>query len=195
MPSYVPIIKNSATGAIVYLFLSPRQGVGEFQTNPTIEAGDVKISLDGGAFVNLTTLPIVTPAGSKAVKLTLSQAETNADNIAILFNDQSGGQWCDAMISLQTAARQFDDLPTAAANATELLDQAAGVETNRTLRQAMRLMLAVLCGKSSGHATSTVIYRDTNDTKNRTTATVSAGDRKFGHPGCVLSAGCRDRGP
>lgn len=65
------------------------------------------------------------------------------------------------------------DIPTANANADALLDRTAGVETNRTVRQAMRLMLAALAGKLSGAATTTVTIRDTNDSKNRITATVT----------------------
>ena len=59
-----------------------------------------------------------------------------------------------------------------------LLDVAAGVETNRTLRQALRLILAAICGKASGLATTTAVYRDTNDSKDRITATVdTSGNR------------------
>ena len=59
-----------------------------------------------------------------------------------------------------------------------LLDLTAGVETNRTLRQAFRLMLASLAGKLSGAAGTTVTIRDTNDTKDRVVATVdSSGNR------------------
>lgn len=73
---------------------------------------------------------------------------------------------------------QLGDLPTANETADALLDRAAGVETNRTLRQAMRLMLAVLCGKASGMATTTAVFRDTNDLADRVTATVdSSGNR------------------
>lgn len=66
------------------------------------------------------------------------------------------------------------DVPTAVENATELLDQAAGVETSRTVRQAMRLMLAALAGRISGAATTTVTIRDTNNTKNRIVADVDS---------------------
>jgi hypothetical protein len=59
-----------------------------------------------------------------------------------------------------------------------MLDLAAGVETNRTLRQALRLMLATLVGKLSGAAGTTVSVRDTNDSKDRVVATVdSSGNR------------------
>lgn len=43
-----------------------------------------------------------------------------------------------------------------------------------TWRQAVRLFLAGLAGKSSGHGTATVVYRDVDDTKNVITATVDA---------------------
>lgn len=69
-------------------------------------------------------------------------------------------------------------VPTANANADALLDRAAGVETNRTLRQALRLMLASMAGKLSGAATTTITVRDTNDSKDRIVATVdSSGNR------------------
>lgn len=55
-----------------------------------------------------------------------------------------------------------------------ILDRAAGVETNFTLRQALRLMLAAAASKLSGAATTTVVIRDINDTKARITATVDA---------------------
>lgn len=110
MTSYVPVVKNNASGAILYTSLAPRTASGIWQSNPTLAAGDVKISLDGGAFANLNTLPAVTPASGKAVKITLSQAETNADNIVILFSDASGAEWCDKTITIQTVSQQFNDL-------------------------------------------------------------------------------------
>lgn len=55
--------------------------------------------------------------------------------------------------------------------ADALLDRTAGVETNRTLRQTLRLMLSALAGKVSGAGTGTETFRDTNDSKNRIVAT------------------------
>jgi hypothetical protein len=55
-----------------------------------------------------------------------------------------------------------------------VLDRSAGVETNFTLRQALRLILSSTVAKLSGAATSTVTIRDINDTKARITATVDA---------------------
>jgi hypothetical protein len=64
--------------------------------------------------------------------------------------------------------------PTANENADALLDRAAGVETGLTFRQAMRLIAAVLLGKASGMSSTTAVFRDTNDTKDRIQATVDA---------------------
>jgi hypothetical protein len=68
------------------------------------------------------------------------------------------------------------DIPTAAENADALLDRANGIETGYTPRQALRIMSAVLGGKSSGHPGNPV-YRNLSDTADRVTATVSSGNR------------------
>jgi hypothetical protein len=56
----------------------------------------------------------------------------------------------------------------------DLLDAAAGVETNLTLRQFLRLATSALFSKSSGMGTSTVTMRDYNDSKDRIVAMVDA---------------------
>jgi len=66
------------------------------------------------------------------------------------------------------------DIPTANANADALLDRSAGVETGVTVRQALRGILSSALAKLSGAATTTVVIRDVNDTKNRISATVDA---------------------
>lgn len=48
------------------------------------------------------------------------------------------------------------------------------IEGTTTLRQLMRGFAAVLLGKASGLASSTAVYRDIGDTKDRVTATVDA---------------------
>lgn len=117
MATYVPA--KRATELIFYLGLTS-QSTGQFQTNPTLAAGDVKLSKDGGALANLTTLPAVTPAGSKLVKVTLSSTEMTADNVTVVFSDAAGAEWDDVIINIQTAARQIDDLlPTASYTAPD----------------------------------------------------------------------------
>lgn len=126
MTTYVPVRKNDANGAILYISLSPQIPTGIFQANPTLATGDVKISIDGGAFANLGTLPAVTPAGGKSVKVTLSQAETNGDNLALLFSDAAGAEWCDLFVNIQTTARNIDDLAYPATSGRSLNVSAGG---------------------------------------------------------------------
>lgn len=70
---------------------------GAFKANPTIAAGDFKISINGGAFANLTTLPTVEPAAGVAVLITLSGPETEGGSIIVTAIDQtSPKEWADA---------------------------------------------------------------------------------------------------
>jgi len=74
----------------------------------------------------------------------------------------------------KTAAQAGDDMGVTDAGADAILDRTDGVETGVTLRQAQRATLAVVAGKSNGVTTTTAHFRDTNDTKNRITATLDA---------------------
>lgn len=112
MPSYVPAKKNTAF--ILYVALSSQAQGATFQSNPTIASGDWKVSIDGGALANLATLPAVTPASSKMVKISLSTSEMNGDNITVVGSDASGAEWRDIVINIQTSAQQIDDLATQA---------------------------------------------------------------------------------
>ena len=67
---------------------------------------------------------------------------------------------------------QLDALPTAAENATALL--ASAVEGAITVLQSLRLANAALGGKASGLDTTTAVFRDLADSKDRITATVDA---------------------
>jgi hypothetical protein len=111
MPSYNPAKKN--TQYIFYIFLRSQANSNIFQVNPTIASGDFKVSIDGGAFANLATLPVVTPAGGKAVKVTLSTSEMNGDNIAFYGSDVTGAEWADFAHNIQTTSQNFDGLDTA----------------------------------------------------------------------------------
>ena len=71
------------------------------QVTPTIVAGDVKVVKDGGAPANIATLPTVS---GTVVTYTLSATETNADSILVLFKDQSGDEWVDVTVKIETEA-------------------------------------------------------------------------------------------
>jgi len=76
-----------------------------FQGNPTIAAGDFKVSKDGGALTDLTTLPVVTPAASVMLKIVLSATEMTADNVTIVGIDQTATkEWADFSLNILTTA-------------------------------------------------------------------------------------------
>lgn len=88
---------------VIYIALEDTANPGSFKAAPTIEAGDFKISKDGGALANLATLPTNEPAGSIWVKIALSATEMNADNVAIQGIDQTAPkEWSDFALSIPT---------------------------------------------------------------------------------------------
>lgn len=72
----------------------------------------------------------------------------------------------------KTAAQAGDAMNLTAAAVDAIIDEA--VEGSYTLRQALRVILAVLAGKVSGMNSLTPVFRDINDTKNRVTASTDA---------------------
>jgi hypothetical protein len=108
----------------VYTFtrgLYDATGGGKFRVNPTIAAGDFKISKDGGPLVNLATLPVVQPAGSALVVFSLTATEMTATRVTILGVDQVGGEWTEVMEHLEPAVKSLADVPTAVAVADAIL--------------------------------------------------------------------------
>lgn len=95
----------NAEDFIFYAALSDMNVKGSFKSNPTIAAGDFKVSKDGGALANLATLPAVTPASSVMVKFTLSSTEMTADNVTVVGVDQtSPKEWADFVVNIVTQA-------------------------------------------------------------------------------------------
>lgn len=78
---------------------------GLFKSNPTLAAGDVKISQNNGTLANLATLPSVSPASSRMVRVQVSATEMNTDKVTIIFSDQTAPpEWCDYAITILTTA-------------------------------------------------------------------------------------------
>jgi len=78
---------------------------GGLRVNPTIAAGDFKVSKDGGALADLATLPVVEPAGSIWVKVELSALEMTADTVAVQAIDQTAiKEWADWAVCILTTA-------------------------------------------------------------------------------------------
>ena len=125
MPTYEPPKINTAY--VIYIDLVSQANTKLFQVAPTIAAGDFKVSTDGGAYANLATLPVVTPAAGSTVKISLSAAEMNGASVHVQCRDAAGAEWCDFSFNLQTTARQFDDLAYPATTGRSMVVDAAGL--------------------------------------------------------------------
>jgi hypothetical protein len=76
---------------------------GNWKSNPTLASGDFKIIKDGGAEANLATLPTVTPASGRYVRVQVSATEMNADKVTIAWADQTTPkEWADGGICILT---------------------------------------------------------------------------------------------
>lgn len=108
--------KNTTYVFYIVLFDSVNGG---FKVNPTIAAGDFQRSIGGAAYANLATLPVVEPAGSISVKMSLSAAEMNASNGKTMISiiDVAGNEWDNAFVLIEYDVSIIDNvialLPTA----------------------------------------------------------------------------------
>lgn len=134
MTSYVTPKKNTAF--IFYVSLTSQANTKVMKASPTLAAGDVKVSIDGGALNSLATLPTNTPAASTMVKVSLSASEMNGDNITVVFSDAAGAEWCDLTANIQTSARQVDDLAYPATTGNSLAVDGSGYVTVGTMAAA-----------------------------------------------------------
>lgn len=158
--------------------------IGDLPTNAELAASQA--SADDATLAAIAALP--TPLDAAGVRTAVGLASANLDTqlaalaayldtevAAILAAVDTEVAAIKAKTdNLPAAPAATGDIPTANANADALLDRAAGVETGVTPRQALRGILAAALGKLSGAATTTVVIRDANDTKDRITATVDA---------------------
>lgn len=147
-------IKNQAY--TFYLSLVS-QSTGQFQANPTLAAGDVKVLIDDGAPANITTLPEVDADYTRRVKVSLSASEMNGDKVCVYFVDAAGSEWDEAYASFDTISwLDTNDDITGLSTLT-----AAGI------RSAVGLASANLDTQLSG------IQADTNDIQTRLPAALS----------------------
>jgi len=91
-----------------YLALTDIEDPVFFVTDPTIAAGDFKVSIDGGGLSNLAVLPSVTPSGSQSLKVSLSALEMSGDKVVVIGNDVAGDEWGDilAFLDLESGTSQ-----------------------------------------------------------------------------------------
>lgn len=106
--------------------LSDAANPAEFKANPTIAAGDFKVSTDSSAYVNLATLPVVSPAGSITVLISLSAAEMNGEKVNVQGIDAAGAEWESILITL--------DLPEGTIETMLDIERGDRIENNTSLR-------------------------------------------------------------
>ncbi len=80
----------------------------QFLVDPTIVTGDFQISRDDAAFTNIN-VPVVTPAGSSSVKVSLSAQDMNADKVVVQGIDQDD-EWQQITIFIDIPSGNVDGL-------------------------------------------------------------------------------------
>ena len=128
----------------------------------TPAAGDVKVSKDGGAFANITTLPTFI-ASAAALNWTLSAAETEATEIVIQIIDASPKAVQDQFFRLQTtkAAALQVGVPQAAQSAGDTaitLDATAAAQTDFYKGS----VVAIISGDGANQARIITAYNGTS---------------------------------
>ena len=114
---------------VAYTFLvgvSDAANPANFRVNPTIAAGDFQVSTDGSAFANLATLPVVSPAGSITILISLSAAEMNGDKVNVQGIDVAGNEWESILVAL--------DLPAGTIETMLDIEKGDRIETSTGLR-------------------------------------------------------------
>lgn len=128
-----PPLKNTAFTFDLCLFDTS----GKVKTSPTLAAGDIQVSQDGGAFANIASLP--TEIGSTGVlKVTLTATEMNADRVAVKFHDAAGDEWVDLVVTFSTVQTETISPLTTSQTASAVLDAiAANYNTAGTIGGAI----------------------------------------------------------
>jgi len=124
---------------------------------------------EGATPPNLATYSVTVAelgAGAGLYRMTIPSADTAFDYL--VFKVTATGA-VPTVIMITTRYQGMADA---------FLDRASAVETNVTVRNALRIMLAALAGKTTGAGTSLVKFRNVGDSKDRITATIDgAGNR------------------
>ena len=118
----VPVFNTSYS---FYVSLADAADPSKFKASPTIAAGDFQISIDGSAFVNLTTTPVVVPVGGIAVLVPLTADEMNGKKVNIQAIDASGSEWEELLVSI--------DVPTASTETINDIQEGDRIESNVSL--------------------------------------------------------------
>lgn len=129
------------------------------------------------------TAPLDAAGTRSAVGLSSANLDAQLSAIAGYINTEIAAILAAVDTEVAAIKAKTDNLPTSPAAAGDAMTLTAGavdailddtVEGSVTVRQMLRGFASALLAKASGLATTTAVYRDVSDTKNRITATVDA---------------------
>jgi hypothetical protein len=170
---------NIAAGQTLSLLFATNDAAGAAVAPTT--AGTVSVYKDDNT-TQTTTGVSYTPsfdgiAGVNLVKITTSDAFYAAghDYTVVLTGAVIDGETVNAVLAAFAIEYRH---PTPASNADGLLDRTNAIETGKTLRQAMRLIAAVLAGKVTGAGTGAETFKGLDGSTVRVEVTTDpAGNR------------------
>jgi hypothetical protein len=161
-PTWTTIPLCAATAVGTYTNAGAAGSGGGFLADGGV-AGSYELSMPDAALASATGVAWVIVQLSGATNLLPVLIEIELD--AINYQDANAAG-LTAIGTLTTSERN------AAADA--LLDRANSIETGKTLRQALKIIAAILAGKVSGAGTNTEIFRAIDDSAARATVTADA---------------------
>lgn len=191
------MLNNPAVYGQAYTFdiaLVDQSDTKKFKANPTLAAGDFKISKDGGALTNLASLPTVTPASGVQVRVVLSATEMTCENASVYWVDAAGAEWCDGMANIQPSGGSgvFDYGTAQAATASTIqLRSGLSLADNRP----SGFTVGILSGTGAGQARQIESYVNATDTATVSPNWTTTPDSTsiyvvyFTPPGAPLAAG------
>jgi len=175
----------TGTGADVYIPLI-KAGSQDFAVGAdyTPVAGDVKISIDGAAAVNIGTLPVAVTTGNTALwKFVFTNAELTGQSIMVVISDAATKAIEDQLMILETyghasAMMQFDldnaNLAVDALFNTATVDPTGIPPVTASLAEKISFLLASVTNKQTfTDATGVRVMRNSADTANIAVATDS----------------------
>ena len=170
---------NIAVGQTVHFLFATNDSDGAAVAPST--AGTVSVYKNDGTSETTTGVTYTTSfdglVGINRVSIDTSDGfyATGCDYTVVLDGAVIDGQTVNAVLAAFSIAHRY---PTPDDNADALLDQADGIETDTTLRHALRVMAAVLAGKVSGAGSGTENFTGLDGSTTRVqVATDAAGNR------------------
>lgn len=142
-------------------------------TRSSHSAADVADAVWDEAIADHTTVGTFGAKNQKVVPSeTIDDYKADVSNLDVAVSTRSSHSAADVWSVGTRSLTDKDGFTLSAAGVDAILDEV--VEGSMTLRQALRIYLSALAGKSSGGGTSTITFRDLADSKNRISATVDA---------------------